>query len=154
MKLYLVFYDHRISRYETHRMSWILNYINTPSCSFTIFQFPGGGHFRPPPFRFSLSLPNDARYCSYLVTFSNYSLRTLKKNGSGQVRSPERVCWPHLRISFQSRQSRVFHGATSSLQVCISGPVGVICICQNFYICESRSGHSRDVYITSLHVGK
>ena len=48
------------------------------------------------------------------------------------------------------RKHWVFPGAISSLQVFITVPVCVICISQNLYICDLRSGQSRDHYITSL----
>ena len=37
-----------------------------------------------------------------------------------------------------------------SLQVLVRVPVCAICISQNFYICDLRSGQIRDLYITSI----
>ena len=73
-----------------------------------------------------------------------------KNGGSGQVRSPERDCRPHLRKVCNHVRARGFHGAISSLRVFITVPVCVICISQTLYICDLRSGQSRDLYITSL----
>ena len=100
----------------------------------------------------------DIHLISYLVIFSSYSLRTLKKYnknnsnnaGSGQVRSPERVWQPQLSKVCKHVRARVFHGAISSLQIFITVPVCVICLSKNFYVCDLRSGQSRYLYITSL----
>ena len=90
-------------------------------------------------------------FSAYLLTFPYYSLRTFqKKSGSGQVRSPNRVGWLHLRIVCNHVRARVLHGAISSLQVFITVPVCVMFISQHLYICDLRSGQSRDLYIPSL----
>ena len=93
-------------------------------------------------------------FSSYFVTLSSYSLRIFQQKkkiaGSGQFRSPERVCWPHLRKVCNHVRARVFQGAISSLQVFIIVPVCIICLSQNGYICDLRSGHSSDHYSTSL----
>ena len=91
------------------------------------------------------------------MTFPKYALRTFqqKKNaGSGQDRSPERVFLPHLTKVCKHVRARVFHRAISSLQVCITVPVCVICISQNLYICDLRTGQSRDLYIAGHAVAK
>ena len=44
----------------------------------------------------------------------------------------------------------LFHGMISSLQIFITVPVCVICLSQNFYICDLLSGQSRDLDITTL----
>ena len=93
-------------------------------------------------------------FSSYLVTFPNYSLHTFQKNaGSGQVRSPELVCRPHLRKVCNHVRAIVFHGAISSLLKLITVPVCTISISQNLHICDLRSGQTVRVVtfiITSL----
>ena len=77
-----------------------------------------------------------------------------KKTLPGQVRSSTRVgLLTLLQKTLQSPQRvffRVFHGAISSFQVFITVSVYVICISQDFYIGDLRSGQSRDISITSL----
>ena len=68
-----------------------------------------------------------------------------KNDGSGQVRSRERACWPYLRKVYNHVRARVFHGAISSLQVFLTISVCVICLPQNLYICDLMSGESRDL---------
>ena len=48
--------------------------------------------------------------------------------GSGQVRSPEAVCWPHLRKVCNHARARVSHRSIFSLQVFIRVPPCTICI--------------------------
>ena len=83
--------------------------------------------FRP-RFKFSCIMTKRRNiFSSYLVTYPDFSSRTFRQNkkivGSGQVRSPVRVCWPHLRKVGNHVRPRVFHGAICSLQVFITVPV-------------------------------
>ena len=90
-------------------------------------------------------------FSSYLVTFPNYSLRTFQKKMPGQVRSGHQSGFVDLTSEKQSRQSQFFfHGAISSVQVFITVPVCVICTSQNLFICDMRSGQSRDLCIRGL----
>ena len=47
-----------------------------------------------------------------------------------------------------------FDGAISSLQVFITVPVCVICMSQNLFICDLKSGQSRESAITDRPVEK
>ena len=109
----------------------------------------GGGLFGPSSVSCAIA---KGRKISCLVTFPNYSFRTLKKKivWQGQVRSTQRVCWPHFRKVCNHVRARVFHGTISSLQVFITVPVCVIFLSHNLYNCDLRSDQIRDLYITSL----
>ena len=74
------------------------NYEQQPIINDIFNPIPGGGSLRPPS-DFSCAIAKRRKiFSSCLVTFPNYSLHFSKKIVvSGQVRSPERVCWTHLR---------------------------------------------------------
>ena len=79
-----------------------------------------------------------------LLFIAHISAKKKKKSGSGQVRLPERVCWPHLRKVCNhvrardfSRGDFLFSGIHFSINMC------------NLYISESVTwGQVRDVTFT------
>ena len=88
---------------------------------------------------FLVPLPNAAIYIcsSYLVTFHNYSLCTIKKKMPGQMRSGHQsgfVDTTTEKFAIMSELEFFFHEAVSSLQVLITVPVCVLCISHNIYI--------------------
>ena len=91
---------------------------------------------------------------SYLVTFFKHSLRTFRQKNdrirSGQVTGGSLLKPPQK--SLQSRQSQSFARIdffSSGFHKGTTMPC-TICISQNLYICELRSGQIHDLYITSL----
>ena len=99
-----------------------------------------------PPSSFLVPLPNAARlnahtrwlflniHCAHFDQKKNCRVR------SGQVRSPEAVSSPHLRKACNRARARVFDWSISSLQVLVRVPVCAMCISQNCYIYDLRSG--------------
>ena len=73
-----------------------------------------------------------------------------KVAGSGQIRSPEAVCWPHLRKACNHARASVFNWSISCLQLLVRVPVCAICLSHNCRICDLRSDQIRDLYIASL----
>ena len=104
---------------------------------------------------FLVPLPNAARYAAHtswlLLTIHCAHLK--KNTGSGQVRSPERICWPHLRKVYNHVRARVFFSRSGVLSAGIHNSTNMC----SFYISEFvylwpevRSEQSSDLYITSL----
>ena len=125
--------------------------VPTPMPFLTLFG-AGGGLLGP--LRFFLchcQTPQNRKLIlgDFFETFIAHIL-TKQIIGSGQVRSPEAFCWPHLRKVCNHARASIFHGSIYALQVFISVPSCTICLSQNLYICELRSGQIRDLYITSL----
>ena len=83
------------------------------------------------------------------MTFSKHSLLTFWGKRPGQVRSPEAICWPHLRKVCNPAKAIVLHGSISSLQVFIRVLPCTVCISHNLYICDLRSWQMHALYITS-----
>ena len=114
---------------------------------------PGGGPFAPPLrlFLCHCQTPQDRKLIlgDFFLTLIAHILTT-KNTGSGQVSSPEAVCWPHLRKVCNHARARVFHRSISSLQVFIRVPPCTKCISHSLYICDLKSGQTRDLYITTL----
>ena len=97
---------------------------------FSFNPIPGGVPLRAPS-GFSCVIAKRRNTESlYSVTSPKHSLCTFwqKKNaGSGQVRSPEAVCWLHLRKVCNHGRARVFDWSISSLQVLVRVPLCAIC---------------------------
>ena len=120
----------------------------------TLNPIPGGGGPKRPPLRFFLchcQTPQDRKlilgdffqtFIPHIFTKKNYRVRSGQVTRGGLLTPPQKGC-NHAR-------ARVFHGSISSLQVFIRVPPYTICLSQNSYICDLRSGQIRDLYITRL----
>ena len=117
----------------------------------TLFR-AGGGAFRPPS-GFSCAIAEHRNIeRSYLVPFSRHSLRTFwHAKIPGQVRSghQRRFVDPASERFAITPELKIFTDRFS-LQVFIRVPPCTICISQNLYICDLRSGQICDLYIISL----
>ena len=80
--------------------------------------FRAGGGSKPPSGFYCAITKRRKTESSYSVTFPKHSLRIFwqKIAGSGQVRSPQAVCWHHFRKVCSHPRARVFGFFVNSLK--------------------------------------
>ena len=110
----------------------------------------GGGRKRPPAQVFLVPLLNAARFRAhtYWIFLNIHCAHSGKKAESGQVRSPERVCWAHppQNVCNHAWARVFFYGLISSLQVCNRVPVCAFVHLNFVYICDLRSCQIRGLW--------